>query len=174
MQPIPAPPLVVVQAALAFGILIKLLDGPAAVGQLDQPLQRRVRGQVTVIPLDLAAFARPRPLAEQPPFRPRGDALMAGGELRATRGPMHPHGHELFAEDHVGVLAPGDGLPAVLRQGIKHGLGRIERGGARLLRLAAPARTRRPVPAMAAPPASRVTAVWVTVFVTPPRTWVTW
>src|SRR2546430_14207344 len=94
MQPTPAPPLVVVQAALAFGILIKLLDGPAAVGQLDQPLQRRVRGQVTVIPLDLAAFARPRPLAEQPPFRPPGAALMAGGELPAPPGPMHPAGPE--------------------------------------------------------------------------------
>src|SRR5256886_11801519 len=94
MQPIPAPPLVVVQAALAFGILIKLLDGPAAVGQLDQPLQRRVRGQVTVIPLDLPAFARPRPPAQQPPLPPPGDALMAGGELPAPPGPMHPAGPE--------------------------------------------------------------------------------
>src|SRR4051812_14882445 len=54
MQAIPAPALVVVQTAFAFGILIELLDGPAAVGQLDQPTQRRVRGQGTVIPLDLA------------------------------------------------------------------------------------------------------------------------
>src|SRR4030095_16298824 len=33
MQTIPAPPLVVVQPALAFGILVELLNGPAAVGQ---------------------------------------------------------------------------------------------------------------------------------------------
>src|SRR5215831_19559318 len=102
MQAIPAPALVVVQTAFAFGILIELLDGPAAVGQLDQPVQRRVHRQITVIPLDLAAFARQRPLAEQPPFRPSGDPMMTGGELRATRGPMHPDGHELFAEAHVG------------------------------------------------------------------------
>jgi hypothetical protein len=44
--------------------------------------------------------------------------MMAGGELRATRRPVCPHGHELFAEGHVVVLAPGDGLPAVLRRGI--------------------------------------------------------
>src|SRR5262249_13632626 len=142
MQAIPAPALVVVKPAFAFGILIDLLDGPAAVGQLDQPVQRRVRREVTVIPLDLAAFARQRTLAEQPPFRPSGDPMMAGGELRATRGPMRPHGHELFAEDHVVGVGPGAGLPALLREGIEHGLGRIERGGARLLRLAAPPRTR--------------------------------
>src|SRR5215217_7144642 len=50
MQAIPAPALVMVQTAFAFGILIELRDGPAAVGQLDQPLQRRVRRQITVIP----------------------------------------------------------------------------------------------------------------------------
>src|SRR5262245_12184671 len=72
MQPIPTPALIVVQATLALRIFIELLNGPAAVGQLDEPLQRRIRGPVTVIPLDLAAFARQRTLAEQPPFRPRG------------------------------------------------------------------------------------------------------
>ena len=38
MQAIPAAPLVVVQATLAFGILVELLDGPTAVGQLNQPV----------------------------------------------------------------------------------------------------------------------------------------
>ena len=33
---------------------------------------------------------------------------MAGGELRAPRCPVDPHGHELFAQDHVVMLAPGD------------------------------------------------------------------
>src|SRR5262249_57526594 len=37
MQAIPAPALVVVQTAFAFGILIELLDGPPALGQLHQP-----------------------------------------------------------------------------------------------------------------------------------------
>jgi hypothetical protein len=49
MQPIPAPALIVVQPTLALRIFIELLNGPAAVGQLDQPLQRRIRGQVTVL-----------------------------------------------------------------------------------------------------------------------------
>src|SRR5262249_13491034 len=138
LQAIPAPALIVVQATLALRVFIELLNGPAAVGQLDQPPQRRIRGQVTVIPLDLAAFARQRTLAEQPPFRPRGDPMMAGGELRPTRGPMHPYGHELFAQGVVVVLAPGEGLPAVRRQGLEHGFGRIERGGAPPLRLGAP------------------------------------
>src|SRR5215468_7632066 len=42
MQAIPAPALIVVQATLALGVLIELRNRPAAVGQLDQPLQRRV------------------------------------------------------------------------------------------------------------------------------------
>src|SRR5215831_4150066 len=58
MQAIPAPPLVVVQATLALGVLIELLDGPAAVGQLDQALQRCLRQQVAEVPLEVAAFAR--------------------------------------------------------------------------------------------------------------------
>ena|SRR6516162_4541896 len=64
MHAIPAPPLVVVQATLALGILVELLDGPAAMRQFDQPAQRRVRREVTVIPLEVAAFARHGALAE--------------------------------------------------------------------------------------------------------------
>src|SRR5262252_7869979 len=105
MQAIPAPALIVVQATLALGVLIELLNRPATVGQLDQPLQRRVRRQVTQVPFHLAALARHRTLAEQPALRARGDAVMARGQLRATRGPMHPYSDELFAEDHAVVLA---------------------------------------------------------------------
>ena len=52
MQPIPTPALVVVQATFALGVFIELLDGPAAVGQLDQPTQRRVCWQGTEVPLE--------------------------------------------------------------------------------------------------------------------------
>src|SRR5215831_17451481 len=142
MQPIPTPALVMVQATLALGILIELLDGPATVGQLDQPLQGRVCRQGTKIPLHFTASARRGALAEQPALRAGGDAMMAGRQLRAARGPVHPHGGKLFAEDDVGVLAPGDGLPAVRWQGLEDGLGLIQRCRAWLLRLAAPARTR--------------------------------
>src|ERR671926_150051 len=45
MQAIPAPALVVVQATLPLGVLVELLDGPAAMRQLDEPVQRRVGGQ---------------------------------------------------------------------------------------------------------------------------------
>src|SRR5919201_6254342 len=69
MQPIPAPALVVIQATLALGVLVELLDGPAAVRQLDEPLQRRVRRQTAVIPLEVAMVAWHRALPEQPALR---------------------------------------------------------------------------------------------------------
>src|SRR5882724_13150834 len=79
---------------------------------------------VAEVPLEVAAFARYGALAEQPALRSRADAVMAGRQLRAARGPVHAHGHELFAEDHVVVLAPGDVLPAVRWQGLEDSLGR--------------------------------------------------
>ena len=88
-----------VQTACTLGILIEWRNGPAAGGQLHQPLQRRVRWQVTEIPLHLAVFAWHGALAEQPALRSRADAMMASGELCPARGPMHTHGHKLFAED---------------------------------------------------------------------------
>ena len=152
MQPIPASALIVVQATRALGVLRALLDGPAAVGHLDQTLQRGVRRQGTAVPLAGTTIAGHRVLAEQPPLRSRADAVMAGGELGAARSPMHPHRHTLFAEDRVLMLAPGDRLPALLRQGLEDGLGCIQRRRARLLGLAAPgaaataARARRRAP----------------------------
>jgi hypothetical protein len=47
MQAIPSSALIVVQATLALGVFIELLNRPAAVGQLDQALQRGVRWQIT-------------------------------------------------------------------------------------------------------------------------------
>jgi hypothetical protein len=78
MQAIPAPALVMVQATLALGILVELLNRPAAMRQLDQALQRRVRREGTVLPLHLAANARHRAFAEQPALRPSIDTMMAG------------------------------------------------------------------------------------------------
>src|SRR5215475_9567052 len=69
MQPIPAPPLVMIQAAFALGVLIKLLNGPAAVGQLDQALQGGIRWQVAEVPLAVTTFARYGTLAKQPALR---------------------------------------------------------------------------------------------------------
>src|SRR5918911_196372 len=54
MQAIPAPPLVVIQSTLALDVLVELLNRPAVVRQFDEPVQRRVRRQTAVIPLDVA------------------------------------------------------------------------------------------------------------------------
>src|SRR4029453_14837398 len=142
-QAIPASALVVGQAALAFGVLVELLDGPATVRQFDQPLQRRIRRQVAEIPLHFTAFARHRALAEQPALRPGHHARMAGGELRPTRRPVHAYGSKVFAEDGALVFTPRDGLPVVGWQGLQHGLGWVQRRGARLLGLTPPARVQR-------------------------------
>src|SRR5215813_14137901 len=115
MQAIPAAALIVVQATLALRVFIELLDRPAAMGQLDEARQRGVRRQVTDIPLHLAAGTRHWALTKEPALWPSIDAMMAGGELRATRGPVQPHSHKLFAEDDVVMFAPSNGLPAVLR-----------------------------------------------------------
>ena len=143
MQAIPAAALVMVQATLAFGIFVELLNRPAAMRHLHQALQRRVRWEVTVIPLHLTALARQGTLAEQPTLWPGGDPMMAGGQLCTPCGPMHPYGRKLFPEDGIRSSAPGDRLPALGGQGIEDGFGLIERRGTRLVRLAAPPRTGR-------------------------------
>src|SRR5262245_19242499 len=99
MQAVPASALLVVQATLALRVFIELRDGPAAMSQLDQPPQRGVRRQGAKVPLEVTAFAGPRALAEQPPLRTRVDTVMTGGEVRASGGPVHPHGRTLFAQD---------------------------------------------------------------------------
>src|SRR5207237_5714704 len=88
MQPSPTPALVVIQTTLALGILVELLDGPAAVRQFDQPWQWGIRGQGTEIPFDLTACAWHRPLAQQPALGSRAAAVMACVELRAARRPV--------------------------------------------------------------------------------------
>jgi hypothetical protein len=80
-----------------------------------------------------STFARHRALAEQPALRPGGDPMMAGGELRATRGPMPPHGPKVFAQDGARSFAPRARLPALGWQGLEHGLRLRGRRGARLL-----------------------------------------
>ena len=139
---IPAPALVMVQAPRALGILVAWLKRPAAMRQLAPSWQRRVRREVPVLPLHRAACARPRTFAEPPALRPRTDTRLAGRARRATRGPVCPHGDALCAQDPGVTLAPGERVPAVRWEGSAHGRGLRERRGARLLRLAAPARRR--------------------------------
>src|SRR5215475_8476857 len=57
MQAVPAPALVRIQATLARGVLIALLHRPAAVGHLDQPLQRRGGRQGAEGPLEVTVCA---------------------------------------------------------------------------------------------------------------------
>jgi predicted acyltransferase len=56
MESIPAPPLVVIEAAFLFGIFVKLLDDPASMGQQNQTLQRGVFRQHAEPVLDLLFF----------------------------------------------------------------------------------------------------------------------
>src|SRR2546423_15381369 len=58
MQAIPASALIVGQPALALRVLIELLNPPAAVGQLDPPVERGVRRQGTEGPLEVGALSR--------------------------------------------------------------------------------------------------------------------
>lgn len=51
MQAILAPACIVAQPALALGVLVVLLHGPVAVGQLNQPTQRGGHRRVTQGPL---------------------------------------------------------------------------------------------------------------------------
>src|SRR5262245_14221724 len=101
LQAIPTPALVMVQPALALGVFIKLLNWPATVGQFDQAVQRGVCRQVADVPLVVPAVAWHRALAEQPALRARADTVMAGGKLCPPGGPVHPHGHKLFAQGPV-------------------------------------------------------------------------
>ena len=132
MQAIPASALIMVQPAFALSVLVELLNGPAAMGQCDQPVQRGVHREIAVIPLDVAVVARHRPLAEQPALRAGVDAMMRGRQLRPARGPVHSDGHKLFAQYGALVLTPGDRLPVGLWQGLEDGLGlhRAAPGGA--------------------------------------------
>jgi hypothetical protein len=136
MQPIPAPSLVLVEAAFPLGILVELLDRPATVGQLHQALQRRVSGQGAEVVLGLACVARKRALAEEPAFGSGADAAVRGTLTRAARGPVRPHRSHLLLAHALGAFPPPDGLPGVLRQCCQHG-GRAAAGGrARFLGLA--------------------------------------
>jgi hypothetical protein len=143
MPAVPAPALVMIQAPRALGVRIDWLHRPAAVGPLAQPLPRRVGRQGAAVPLAVTVCARYGALAEPPPLRARVDAVMAGGALGAPDGPVHAYGHALRAQDHVVVGPPGEGLPALCQQGLEDSLGLLQRRRARLLGLAAPARTRR-------------------------------
>src|SRR5919197_4610639 len=70
MQAIPPPPLVVVQATRACGVLVALRDGPTAVRQCNQAGPRRVRRAPAVRPLRLTLTAGHGALAEQPALWP--------------------------------------------------------------------------------------------------------
>jgi pyridoxamine 5'-phosphate oxidase family protein len=95
VQSVPAPPLVVVQAALPLGLLVKLLDGPTRMRQLDQAWQRGVSGQRADVVFALARGARwagQRSLAQQPALRSGAHPAIGDGQLRSAGGPDgQPH-----------------------------------------------------------------------------------
>src|SRR5262245_48831663 len=66
VEAVPESTLVVVQTALALGLLVELLDAPATVGQLRQAPQRRLGGQVGEVPLGLVVLTGQWSLGQQP------------------------------------------------------------------------------------------------------------
>src|SRR5262252_1199463 len=82
----PGAALVVVEPALPLGVLVGLLDGPAGVGQGDQPRQGRLQGpagQPQEELLGLPLVPRQGALAQEPADRPGGDAPV--GHTAAVR-----------------------------------------------------------------------------------------
>src|SRR5258708_6487165 len=109
MKSIPASSLVVIEAALLFGVFIKLLDDPARMGQEDKALQRGVFGQDAEPVVDLLFLLllrlswsglrvighgfRHRAFGQQPALRSRVNATVAGAMQGGTSSPMDPDGH---------------------------------------------------------------------------------
>src|SRR5438132_6640462 len=104
METIPAASLVVIETAFLFGIFVKLLDDPARMGQQNQTLQRGIFGQHTEPVFDLLFFLLLRlhrsgwrvispsfwhgAFGQQPAFRSRVDARVAGAVQRGAGGPV--------------------------------------------------------------------------------------
>ena len=63
VQTIPASALIVVQAALAFGVFVELFDHPALMRQADQALPGNIGGQGADVPLGITTFPRQRAVA---------------------------------------------------------------------------------------------------------------
>src|SRR5215213_4720697 len=77
VQTVPPPPLVVSQAALALGILVELLYGPAAFRQGCQPLQGHLCTQRAVVG-SWPACPTPRSTDGQPPGNPHRSLALLG------------------------------------------------------------------------------------------------
>lgn len=116
-QAVPAPSLVVVQPALAFGVLIELLNRPATMRAFDQTLQRCVIRQIAEIPFRVAALTGQRALTDQPAFHAGDHPLAAGRQVRPTRCPMHQDGDTLLAQRGPVALTPGNRLPLIQATG---------------------------------------------------------
>src|SRR5450755_313540 len=127
MESIPAASLIVIEAAFLFGIFVKLLDHPASMSQQNQSRERGVLGQHAEPILDLVFFLLlrlnrsrlpvishgfwHRAFGQQPSFRSRVDATMAGAVQGGAGGPMDTKSHRLDLHRAFGSLPPTDGLP---------------------------------------------------------------
>lgn len=134
VQSRPASTLVVIQAALPFRVFVELLNRPTAMRQFYEAPKRRLLRQRTVVVGLVPGRSGQRTLAQEPSFASRLDTFVGGAQPRRPPAPMHPQRCELLAERLVGSLcsslAPGDGLPGLLRQRTQQPLSRMERGGA--------------------------------------------
>src|SRR5437667_11269621 len=125
MESLPATSLVVIEAAFLFGIFVKLLNDPARMGQQNQTLQRGVCGQHAEPVFDLLFFLLlnrshlrvisygcwHRAFGQEPAFRSRVDATVAGAVQRGASGPVDAQSHGLDLHRAFRSLPPVDGLP---------------------------------------------------------------
>src|SRR5215203_1045834 len=147
VEAVPAPPLEVAKPALALGVLIELLYGPARVRQLAQPLQGSVGPEHGEVILPLAFFsARWRPLGDQPAFGGGYDVLVGVAVIaRRAYAPVRSYGDHLLAEGSLRAFSPAYDLPVPLGYGIDHFCRGVQRSGARLRGLPHAPVFRRPV-----------------------------
>ena len=95
MKSVPAPPLILIPAQFRFCFLMILLHPVAAVGILDQDLQRGAAGEITPEILPVSVLPSARALPNQPPD-------MAGA---IAIHPPTPQGEKLRAPPAFGVTA---------------------------------------------------------------------
>ena len=110
VQAVPAPALVVGQAALALGVLVELLDDPAAVRERDEPLERGIGREVAEVVLGVALLADGGALDQEPALGPSRDPG-AGVARPAPGSAVEPQRGDPPAQGSGCAGAPGDGPP---------------------------------------------------------------
>src|SRR5205823_10210042 len=113
----PQPPLILVPAEQALGLLVELFHPVTPVRVLRHPPQGGFRAEVAPVVLPLVLLAPGRALADQPARHPNPRRWLPPTAQRM----------EACLEPALGALAPADRLPTSLRHGGQHRLGVLRR-----------------------------------------------